>query len=210
MRRLHHPTIFILIAGTYTSMGLMVLPRPLGNVLLTTVWVSSLAGINLAWVTAPRWLAAVLHLRVGWIAVAALLELVDCMSGPTLLLLALGRAVYSAGALVYAAERPIQHRRFSGTTRSSTRSRLWLPACTSPPSRASCYPHFESLRLGPARPSIRPRPVASQGLPLNDLLMPSLVSLTAASARSAAAEAAVWPTIRSTTPYSTASAALIQ
>ncbi len=87
-------------------MGLMVLPRPLGNVLLTTVWVSSLAGINLAWVTAPRWLAAVLHLRVGWIAVAALLELVDRMSGPTLLLLALGRAVYSAGALVYASERP--------------------------------------------------------------------------------------------------------
>jgi hemolysin III len=65
-----------------------------------------LAGINLAWVTAPRWLAAVLHLRVGWIAVAALLELVDRMSGPTLLLLALGRAVYSAGALVYASERP--------------------------------------------------------------------------------------------------------
>jgi hemolysin III len=106
MRRLHHPTIFILIAGTYTSMGLMVLPRPLGNVLLTTVSVSSLAGINLAWVTAPRWLAAVLHLRAGWIAVAALLELVDRMSGPTLLLLALGRSVYSAGALVYASERP--------------------------------------------------------------------------------------------------------
>ena len=69
-----------------------------------------------------------------------------------------------------------------------------------------------SITLGhaPVSASISPRPGGSQGLPLNGLLMPSLVSLTAASARSAAAVAAVWPTIRSTTPYSIASAALIQ
>jgi hypothetical protein len=211
MRRLHHPTIFILIAGTHTSMGLMVLPQPLGTVLLTTVWVSSLAGINLAWVTAPRWLAAVLHLRVGWIAVAALLELVDRMNRPTLLLLALGRAVYSAGAAglcVGAPEsrtggfrvpRGLPRARGCGCRRALGRRRE--PRATHSLNRCG---------LGPVSASIRPRPGASQGLPLNGLLMPSLVSLTAASARSAAAVAAVCPTIRSTTPYSTSSAALIQ
>ena len=39
-------------------------------------------------------------------AVAALPELVGCPSGPTLLLLARGAAVYSAAALVYATKRP--------------------------------------------------------------------------------------------------------
>ncbi len=74
MRRLDHSMIFILIAGTYTPMGLMTLPRPLGLELLSIVWAASLAGIgfNLAWVAAPRWLAAVLSLIFGWIAVAAL------------------------------------------------------------------------------------------------------------------------------------------
>jgi predicted membrane channel-forming protein YqfA (hemolysin III family) len=47
----------------------MVLPQPLGNVLLTRVSTASLAGINLAWVTAPRWLAAVHYLIFVWIAV---------------------------------------------------------------------------------------------------------------------------------------------
>ena len=37
---------------------------------------------------------------------AALPELVGHMSAPTLILLALGGAVYSAGALVYATKRP--------------------------------------------------------------------------------------------------------
>ena len=56
MRRLDHSMIFILIAGTYTPMGLMELPRPLGLELLTIVWAASLAGIafNLVWVAAPR------------------------------------------------------------------------------------------------------------------------------------------------------------
>jgi len=35
MRRLDHSMIFILIAGTYTPMGLMTLPRPLGLELLS-------------------------------------------------------------------------------------------------------------------------------------------------------------------------------
>ncbi len=52
--------------------------------------------------------------------------------------------------------------------------------------------------------------VHRQRVPLAGLVVAPDVSLTAASARSAATVAAVWPTIRSITPYSLASAALIQ
>ena len=76
------------------------------------------------------------------------------------------------------------------------------------PSNPATWSQMERRASGVTRLS---RALSSvQRLPLTGLLMPSLVSLTAASARSAAAVAAVWPTIRSTTPYSIASAALIQ
>jgi hemolysin III len=108
MRRLDHSMIFVLIAGTYTPMALLALPRPLGLMLLTLVWGASVAGVvlNLAWITAPRWLSAVLFLVLGWIAVVALPELVASVSMPTLLLLASGGMTYSAGAVVYATQRP--------------------------------------------------------------------------------------------------------
>jgi len=90
----------------------------------------------------------------------------------------------------------------------------WLPYAhgTHSLERRAYLPGFQStLGHASALRSVRRRPGGRQRLPLNGLLMlPSLVSLTANSARSAAAVAAVWPTIMSTTPYSIASAALIQ
>jgi hemolysin III len=108
MRRLDHSMIFVLIAGTYTPMALLVLPRPLGLILLATVWVATAVGavLNLAWITAPRWVAAVLYLVLGWIAIVALPELVAATSLPTLLCLVMGGLAYSAGALVYTTGRP--------------------------------------------------------------------------------------------------------
>jgi hemolysin III len=87
---------------------LLVLPRPLGLVLLATVWVATAAGVvfNVAWITAPRGVAAVLYLVLVWIAIVALPEPVAATSLPTLLCLVLGGLAYSAGALVYTTGRP--------------------------------------------------------------------------------------------------------
>jgi hemolysin III len=108
MRRLDHAMIFLLIAGTYTPIALLMLPRPKGLLLLALVWAASVAGIifNLAWITAPRIVSPALYLVLGWIAVLALPDLLDNVSLPTLLLLTAGGVVYSIGALVYAMRRP--------------------------------------------------------------------------------------------------------
>jgi len=108
MRRLDHAMIFFLIAGTYTPISLLMLPRPKGLVLLALVWGASLAGIivNLTWTSASRLVSPALYLVVGWIALAALPDLVASVSLPTLLLLTSGGVVYSVGALVYATRRP--------------------------------------------------------------------------------------------------------
>src|SRR5512132_739201 len=58
MRRLDHSMIFLLIAGTYTPVGLLVLEGTLASVVLAVVWGGAAAGIvlELAWTKAPRWL----------------------------------------------------------------------------------------------------------------------------------------------------------
>src|SRR5215213_130777 len=64
MRRLDHAMIFLLIAGTYTPVGLLVLEGTLATVVLAVVWGGAVAGIvlELAWTTAPRWLGGTVYL----------------------------------------------------------------------------------------------------------------------------------------------------
>jgi hemolysin III len=58
MRRLDHAMIFLLIAGTYAPVDLLVLHGTLATVVLAVVWGGAVAGIvlELAWTRAPRWL----------------------------------------------------------------------------------------------------------------------------------------------------------
>src|SRR5918999_5894647 len=57
MRRLDHSMIFLLIAGTYTPFGLLVLEGTLGAVILVVVWTGAVGGIllKLLWIDAPKW-----------------------------------------------------------------------------------------------------------------------------------------------------------
>ena len=108
MGRLDHAMINLLIAGTFTPFGLLVLSGPLATVSLTLVWGGALAGIllHLFWIDAPKWLSATLYVALGWSCMAALPELVSHVGwGPTVLM-GLGGALYSAGAAVYALRRP--------------------------------------------------------------------------------------------------------
>jgi hemolysin III len=108
MRRLDHAMIFLLIAGTYTPVGLLVLHGTLGAVVLAVVWGGALVGIvlQLAWTTAPRWLGGTVYLALGWVAVAAMPQLFARLGVTGGLLIVVGGLVYSAGAAVYALRRP--------------------------------------------------------------------------------------------------------
>jgi hemolysin III len=108
MRRLDHTMIFVLIAGSYTPFGLLVLHGTLGMVLLITAWSAALAGalFKLIWIDAPGWLIATTYIATGWIAVLAIPELVARLGIVAAAALALGGFLYSAGAVVYARKRP--------------------------------------------------------------------------------------------------------
>lgn len=108
MRRLDHAMIFLLIAGTYTPFCLLLLREDSAVVLLTVVWTGALAGSvqQLIWPHAPRWVSAPLYLALGWVALAVLPEILRQGGVAVLVLLLVGGAVYSVGAICYALRRP--------------------------------------------------------------------------------------------------------
>jgi hemolysin III len=108
LRHLDHAMIFVLIAGTYTPIGLLVLEGPLAAWVLIVVWSGAAAGIalNLAWRQAPSWVGVVVYVALGWVAVVALPQLLRHLGVVGTGLLVAGGLAYSAGALVYARRRP--------------------------------------------------------------------------------------------------------
>ncbi|MGC4745060.1 PAQR family membrane homeostasis protein TrhA [Micromonospora sp. DT201] len=108
MRRMDHSMIFVFIAGTYTPLCTMLLkPRP-ATVMLALVWGGALAGvaIKVVWPHAPRWVSAPLYLALGWVAVAMLPQILHGGGVAALVLLIVGGAMYSVGAVFYALRRP--------------------------------------------------------------------------------------------------------
>jgi hemolysin III len=108
MRRLDHSMIFFLIAGTYTPFALLVLDGPLADAILVVVWAGAIAGavVETVWIDHPKWVAALIYMSLGWVAVAAFPQLWVDMGVTGTLLVAAGGLLYTAGAVVYATQRP--------------------------------------------------------------------------------------------------------
>jgi len=108
MRRLDHSMIFFLIAGTYTPFALLVLDGPLADAILVVVWAGAIAGaiVEMIWIDHPKWVAALIYMSLGWVAVIAFPGLWSEMGMAGTLLVALGGLLYTAGAIVYATQRP--------------------------------------------------------------------------------------------------------
>ncbi|SBT53586.1 PAQR family membrane homeostasis protein TrhA [Micromonospora narathiwatensis] len=108
MRRMDHSMIFLFIAGTYTPFCALLLTTRPATVMLGLVWGGALAGValKLIWPHAPRWVSAPLYLALGWVAVAMLPQILRSGGVTALVLLIVGGAIYSVGAVFYALRRP--------------------------------------------------------------------------------------------------------
>jgi hemolysin III len=107
LARVDHAGLYLLIAGTYTPFGLLVLSRAWAIPVLAVVWGGALAAIllKLFWPTTPKWASAIIALSLGWTGAAALGELAQ-VGAPALTLIAAGGLLYTAGAIIYARKRP--------------------------------------------------------------------------------------------------------
>jgi hemolysin III len=108
LRRLDHTNIFLIIAGTYTPLAVMILPRRSAELLLCLVWGGALIGIGMRvfWMNAPRWLYVPCYVALGWAAVFYMPQFLRHGGVAVLVLIITGGVLYSIGAAVYGTKRP--------------------------------------------------------------------------------------------------------
>lgn len=108
MRQLDHSMIFVLIAGTVTPIALLALKEPMTTWLLCIVWGGAIAGIitNLVWHSHPKWVSSVIYSAVGLSGAVAIGSLLGSVGVIAVAGIALGGALYIAGAVIYAIQRP--------------------------------------------------------------------------------------------------------
>ncbi|WP_406285811.1 hemolysin III family protein [Embleya sp. NBC_00896] len=107
LRRLDHANIFLIIAGTYTPLTILLLGKS-DQILLWVVWIGALAGIGFRvfWIGAPRWLYTPIYVALGWAAVFYLPEFMREGGVAVVVLVIVGGVLYSLGAVVYGIKRP--------------------------------------------------------------------------------------------------------
>jgi hemolysin III len=108
LRALDHTGIFVLIAGTYTAFGLLVLEGAWRWVVLAIVWTGATCAIvaSLAWPARPRWVTGALALAIGWVGVVVAPQLVFELGVGGIALVVAGGLAYTAGAVIFATQRP--------------------------------------------------------------------------------------------------------
>lgn len=116
-RKLDHMMIFVLIAGSYTPVCLVVLGNRLGYTLLAVVWSIAVAGmiIKACWITCPKWFSSILYIAMGWACLAVFGTLWNTLSRSAFLWLLAGGIIYTLGGIIYALKLPLfnaKHKNF--------------------------------------------------------------------------------------------------
>ena len=103
-RKLDHMMIFVLIAGTYTPVCMLVLDGATGMILLTVIWGIALVGILLKalWINCPKWFSSIIYIAMGWVCLLVFPLLLQRLSAGAFAWLLAGGILYTVGGVVYA------------------------------------------------------------------------------------------------------------
>jgi len=108
VRRLDRSMIYVLIAASYTPFALLAMHGALATIVLAVVWAGAFGGtmLQLVWADHPKWVAVVVSIAIGWVAIATLTQLPASIGWWAIGALVLSGGLYTAGAVIYARERP--------------------------------------------------------------------------------------------------------
>ena len=117
LRKIDHMMIFVLIAGSYTPVCLVVLGNAAGYRLCALVWGIALAGILIKafWITCPKWFSSLLYIAMGWVCVLAFTQILNSLPPAAFGWLLAGGIIYTIGGIIYALKLPIfnsRHKNF--------------------------------------------------------------------------------------------------
>jgi hemolysin III len=107
-QRIDHSMIYVLIAGTYTPIAVIILDGWLRWAALGTVWgIAAVGTFQKTFMTQlGHRFSVTLQVIQGWLAVLLLAPLSQRLPWPALLLLLLGGLLYMVGMVAYATKRP--------------------------------------------------------------------------------------------------------
>lgn len=109
LKKFDHMMIFVLIAGTYTPICLIVLDGKLGIGMFILIWSMAILGMTLKlfWVYCPKWLSSVIYIAMGWTCVLAFSPIINALPKTAFFWLLAGGITYTLGGIIYALKLPI-------------------------------------------------------------------------------------------------------
>ena len=108
-KKIDHMMIFVLIAGTYTPVCLIILGGKTGYGLLALVWGIAIVGmlLKMFWVTCPKWFSSLIYIAMGWVCIPVFVPLWNALPKAAFLWLLAGGIIYTIGGVIYALKLPI-------------------------------------------------------------------------------------------------------
>lgn len=108
-RKIDHMMIFVLIAGSYTPVCLIVLGGKMGYFLLTLVWGVAFIGmlIKALWITCPKWFSSVIYIAMGWLCLLVFGTLWGTLPHAAFGWLLAGGIIYTIGGIIYVLKLPV-------------------------------------------------------------------------------------------------------
>ena len=108
-RKIDHMMIFILIAGSYTPVCLLILEPRYGYPLLFAIWGLAFIGIvvKALWITCPKWFSSTIYIAMGWLCVFVFGPIVNNIPPQAFYWLLAGGIIYTIGGVIYALKLPL-------------------------------------------------------------------------------------------------------
>ncbi len=108
-RKVDHCMIFLLIAGSYTPVCLLVLEENVGLKLFALIWGIAFFGILVKsfWITCPKWFSSLIYISMGWVCVLVFGPIVSALPTAAFLWLLSGGIIYTLGGIIYALKLPL-------------------------------------------------------------------------------------------------------
>ncbi|MFP5360841.1 MAG: PAQR family membrane homeostasis protein TrhA [Actinomycetes bacterium] len=108
LRRMDHANIFLIIAGTYTPLTVLLLDGRTARTILTIVWAGALLGLlfRVLWLGAPRWMYVPIYLALGWVAMGFIGPFYEAGGAAVVTLIIVGGLCYTVGAIIYGTKWP--------------------------------------------------------------------------------------------------------
>ncbi|WP_062379803.1 PAQR family membrane homeostasis protein TrhA [Demequina pelophila] len=116
LRRMDHANIFLIIAGTYTPLTVMLLDHPTNVWVLSIVWGGALLGLifRVVWLGAPRWMYTPIYVALGWVAIGFIGPFYEAGGAAVVALVIVGGLCYTVGAIIYGTKWPRGSTRYFG------------------------------------------------------------------------------------------------